>query len=488
MDGQASGMEIAEWWGASPAYRVQSNLLPNKDTLGGMYSYTDLYLMGYVSPEEMDANNSELRYMDFGCGSPNFGGISTFTSADVIASAGSRVPNADNAQKHYKTAWIMFHQPGAPPTAEQLSKAARIQEQHTRDWYTGTLGRGTMDNSLYTDCNCNSIPDGEESGAVGGCTVTADNDGDGDVDVADFSAFFDCAEGPLASDPTPECEPFDFDADADVDLSDFRVQQLAHTGDCDMNVTQQPADVAACAGEAASFTVQLEGVDPVVVWIHNGQFLGQGIGYTLDIPAVDEGDEGVYGTFVRGLCGMRYTETAQLTVHVAPEFVIQPEDAAVCEGDSVELSIEVSGFGPFTYQWRRNDEDVPGATSDTLVIDAVGVADVGAYRCVVHDGCANAVQSAEGDVSIAEVAITLQPTGGEFCTGAALFLTVGTQNADTYQWFKDGFAIPGATSFFYVVSQLQLSDTGTYHVVATGMCDSAASDEVVVDVVDCSGP
>ena len=34
----------------------------NADT-GGLFSYTDLYLMGYVSRMEMDDGNSELRYM-----------------------------------------------------------------------------------------------------------------------------------------------------------------------------------------------------------------------------------------------------------------------------------------------------------------------------------------------------------------------------------------------------------------------------------------
>ena len=63
VDGQGSGMEIAEWVGSAPAVPEATFISFNTD-IGGIFSYADLYLMGYVSPAEMDAGNSELRYMD----------------------------------------------------------------------------------------------------------------------------------------------------------------------------------------------------------------------------------------------------------------------------------------------------------------------------------------------------------------------------------------------------------------------------------------
>ena len=152
VDGQGSGMEIGEWTGANPA-----NLLGafqfNVDT-GGVFSYADLYLMGYVTPAEMDSGSSELRYMDSSCPPSYPGNISTFGSSDIIASAGPRIPDSANEDKHYRTAWIMLHLPGDAPDAGELSKAIAIMEQQSIDWEQGTLGRGTMDNSLFDDCNC----------------------------------------------------------------------------------------------------------------------------------------------------------------------------------------------------------------------------------------------------------------------------------------------------------------------------------------------
>lgn len=154
VDGQGSGMEIAEWVGSAPANRVGGSLNFNTDIdpSNAVFSYADLYLMGYVSPAELDAGNSELRYMDTSCSSPYNGNVSNFSSADIIASAGPRLPDSTTAQKNFHTGWIMIHLPGAPPSVSELTKAASILDQWTLNWNLSTLGRGLMNNTLRPDC------------------------------------------------------------------------------------------------------------------------------------------------------------------------------------------------------------------------------------------------------------------------------------------------------------------------------------------------
>jgi len=153
VDGQGSGMEIAEWVGTGTVTRSGGSIRFNTD-IGGVFSYSDLYLMGYVSPAEMDAGNSELRYLDnnLNCGSPYSGAISSFSSANIIGSAGARTPNSIASQKDYRTAWIMIHQPAAPPSTGQLNKTVGILNTWTDTWHDGTLGRGTMNNTFRTSC------------------------------------------------------------------------------------------------------------------------------------------------------------------------------------------------------------------------------------------------------------------------------------------------------------------------------------------------
>ena len=149
VDGQGSGMEISEWVGTSPAVLAASNVSFNTDIPGSVFSYTDLYLMGYVTPAQMDAGNSQLRYLQTSdCFSDYSGAIKTLGSADLIAAAGPRVPSAANETHDYRTGWIVFHLPGAPPTAGQAADIVGILNQQQADWSLSTLGLGTMDNNL----------------------------------------------------------------------------------------------------------------------------------------------------------------------------------------------------------------------------------------------------------------------------------------------------------------------------------------------------
>lgn len=159
VDAQGSAMELREWIGSSPA--VLGGDCPsstfffvcfNADT-GGSWSYPDLYLMGYASASEMDAGNSQFRYMDASnCSSNYSGNITQLSSADIIAANGPRVPDSTTAQKDFRAGWIMVHQPGAAPTATELNRALGIMEQQQDDWVVDSLSRGTLDNSLVDPC------------------------------------------------------------------------------------------------------------------------------------------------------------------------------------------------------------------------------------------------------------------------------------------------------------------------------------------------
>jgi hypothetical protein len=110
VDDQGSSMEISEWAGSNPALLVGSFVTFNIDIPGSVFSYTDLFLMGYVSGAEMDAGNSQLRYMSSSnCSASYSGTITSFASSDIVAAAGARVPSSASAQKHFRTAWIMLH-------------------------------------------------------------------------------------------------------------------------------------------------------------------------------------------------------------------------------------------------------------------------------------------------------------------------------------------------------------------------------------------
>lgn len=148
-DGQGSGMEVAEWTGPGPVQKQGGTLNFNTD-IGGVFSYLDLYLMGYVSPSELDDSSSEMRYMTANddCITSYSGPIRDFSSADIVSGNGTRTPPSSTSQKHYKTGWVMLYLPSSPPTQTELDRAINIMKQHEIDWNFGVLGRGTIDNSI----------------------------------------------------------------------------------------------------------------------------------------------------------------------------------------------------------------------------------------------------------------------------------------------------------------------------------------------------
>jgi len=190
IDGQGSGMELSEWVGSSPANLAGSFVTFNTDIVGGVFGYSDLYLMGYVSPAEMDAGNSELRYMETSnCSSDYNGTISAFDSSDIVASAGARVPDSVAAQKDFRTGWIILHLPGSPPTNAERDHVVSILEQHQTDWNFSTLGRGTMNDTLFEDLNCDGFPDNGTSfcdnsdGSLGSCPCVNPGNPDTGCDI-----------------------------------------------------------------------------------------------------------------------------------------------------------------------------------------------------------------------------------------------------------------------------------------------------------------
>lgn len=80
--------------------------------------------------------------------------------------------------------------------------------------------------------------------------------------------------------------------------------------------------------------------------------------------------------------------------------------------------------------------------------------------------------------------ITSQPRGGLFFQASALDLTVAVRGVNlTYQWFKDGKAVTGATAGTLSLPSLTPADAASYHVVVSNAAGSATSDAAVVRVI-----
>ena len=92
----------------------------------------------------------------------------------------------------------------------------------------------------------------------------------------------------------------------------------------------------------------------------------------------------------------------------APYFITQPEGVATLVGNTVTLSAVVGGDGPFTYQWRRDNAAIPGATNSSYsftarVADSNGLyPDAGVYILYVTNPTPTTAQSQPVGISVSK--------------------------------------------------------------------------------------
>ena len=86
---------------------------------------------------------------------------------------------------------------------------------------------------------------------------------------------------------------------------------------------------------------------------------------------------------------------------------------------TVNITGSATGTAPISYQWRRNNVNIEGATASVYNVGSVTPANAGSYTCVVSNSC-NTQTSNPGVVTVNDTtAITAQPTGGATCAGGS---------------------------------------------------------------------
>ena len=158
-------------------------------------------------------------------------------------------------------------------------------------------------------------------------------------------------------------------------------------------------------------------------------------------------------------------------------------DGAYKVGDTataLTVTATVTDGGVLSYQWYKNDVPISEATSNSYTPETTADG-VFTYKVVVtntNDSVnGEKTATAESSTTVTVMAdaetpvIKTQPVGDEYCQNDAAELTVVVDDVTdggvlSYQWYKDGVLIPGATSKSYT---LDTSETGTftYKVVVT---------------------
>jgi hypothetical protein len=177
------------------------------------------------------------------------------------------------------------------------------------------------------------------------------------------------------------------------------------------------------------------------------------------------------------------------TKAAVPGFSIQPASQTVTVGHTAVFSVTVTGTGPFTYQWQKNNTNISGATSSTYTTPATVSGDNGAAFRVVVSNAAGSSTSASATLTVdpAPVApsITTQPANQTVTVGQmATFSVVAAGTAPlTYQWQKNNANVSGATAASYTTPATASGDNGaTFRVMVTNSVTTITSNAATLTV------
>ncbi len=79
--------------------------------------------------------------------------------------------------------------------------------------------------------------------------------------------------------------------------------------------------------------------------------------------------------------------------NVPPLIVTQPASQLVPAGAIVTFTVSATGTEPFSYQWQKNGQALPGATDASLTLASVTLDDGGSYRVLVSNGGGSSLSS-----------------------------------------------------------------------------------------------
>ena len=148
-----------------------------------------------------------------------------------------------------------------------------------------------------------------------------------------------------------------------------------------------------------------------------------------------------------------------------PTIITHPADQNVIAGQTATFSVVATGTF-LSYQWQKNGTNIPGATGVSYTTPPTALSDNGSIFRVIVSNSAGSVTSNPATLTVTSSStppgITTQPSSRTVNAGlVATFSVVAAGSAPlTYQWRKNGAAIPGATDSTYTTPATTLADNG----------------------------
>ncbi len=264
-----------------------------------------------------------------------------------------------------------------------------------------------------------------------------------------------------------------------------------------VSINAVAASVDACQTSDAKLevnaTASVSGLNVEYHWFKGDVQLFDGPKYSgahtnaLTIKNAQSSDAGQYKAMAVAPTAVNISASTNvgLSLYAATEITKAPVGKKVCEGTKETLTVTATGGGTMTYQWKKDGQDIAGATSSSYEIASMNAASAGNYT-VVATGACGSVSASANIVYSTKPTVTLPTPAETIKSGAKLSLSVNANEdgATSYKWFLNGTALtdPNATNREYIKFNVTNADAGKYHCEVTNDCGTTKSGEIDVKV------
>ena len=202
-----------------------------------------------------------------------------------------------------------------------------------------------------------------------------------------------------------------------------------------------------------------------------------------------------------GNCASQMVSTPPLEVIIiypltsTPTLNITTSNTTICSSESViatALATDIQGLTNVSYQWTLNNQDIPGATNTSILMNTLNDGDILNCHLNYADFCNSDDQIISNTLTFTVNASTTPSISiisdfANICVGEAITFTTNTNQVGanpTFQWMIDGTNVGTNTSIF-ITSNLTNAQTVTCLVTSSEICAStpaATSNSISINV------
>ena len=253
---------------------------------------------------------------------------------------------------------------------------------------------------------------------------------------------------------------------------EFISQPVSQAAAAGATVTLQSAAVA--GGSSVAYQWKQGGTN-----LTNGGSISGATSSTLTITGITAANAGSYSVTASNALASVSSSVATLTVTAAdPRIISPPQNITNNYLGTASFSVVPGGTAPFAYRWLFNGSrmsdgvlaegaTVSGSATSNLTVAGVTYLEAGNYSVVVSN-VNGALTSAPAVLTVlAPLVITSLPQSRFERVGDNLAFAAGLNGPASYQWQWNGSSIPGATNASLVLTNIQVTNEGTYTLVAS---------------------